>query len=585
VVYLAGSIAAHTSITQNTWVAPGQSLTFATGVDVASGGALNAAGRPLQINVNDATSGNAGGEILGANISIGTTADGTFTQSGGSTQIGSVIAGAAAGRTGRLDVTGGSIQGSQLTLGASGGGGSSGIYTQSGGTAEFVKLSIANNSTATVSTGGQLHVAATSLIGDGSNGTFTQAGGSSNLQGDVKVGVGAGGVGALIIQNGTFVSGQTSIGDDGGTGSLQVSGGVFKPGVLLLNRFGGAPATATVTGGEVQTTNLQFLFPAVLAQSGGTVTISATGAMWIRNEPGEFQYALTGGTYNTPSLRVSKTNASSVAASGKTGGLAQTGGTSNIKSLTIDSTGTVNVTGGTMNINSKLDLRGVMDFGGGSAHLNINQGAFASFVAGQLLAANNATFTGANGSLMSFKDQAQYDSVGTVTSSGLIHIAGQQLVIPQNQSVGGSGTIEGDVQNNGSIAPGSSPGAIAVTGNYTQAQTGSLLMEIAGVGPENFDALNITGGANLDGLLNVSLLDGFVPSASDSFAILTAGSLSGAFDNVAGGHLDITGGTFDVAYSPGGVTLSNFQAVPEPGTISVILLGITAAGVRRRYRR
>jgi len=583
VVYMSGNIAAHTSIAQNTWVAPGQSLTFESGVDIAAGGTLNAAGQTLQIRVNDATSGNAGGAIVGGNISIGTTANGAFTQSGGSMQVGSVIAGASATRTGQLEVTGGTLQGNQLTLGPAGGG--TGAYSQSGGNADFVNLSVANNSAATVSGTGQLHVAGTSIIGNGGNGTFTQAGGSTNLQGDVKIGAGAGGVGTLVVQDGTLVSGQTFIGIDGGVGSLQVSGGVFKPTALALNRFGGAPATVAITGGQVQTNTIQFLFPAVVTQSGGTVTTSATSNLWLKNEPGEFQYALLSGTLTAPSVLISKTNASPVAASGKVGGFAQSGGTSNIKSLTIESAGTANVTGGTMNINSKLDLRGVLDFGGGSAHLNVNQSAFASFVAGQLLAANNATFTGASGSLMSFKDQAQYNSVGTVTSQGLIHIAGQNLVIPQNQSVGGSGTIEGDVTNNGSIAPGSSPGAITVDGSYTQASSGALLMEIAGTGPENFDSLAITGAASLDGLLNISLLDGFLPSATDSFAILTAGSLSGTFDNVSGNKINFTGGTFDVAYSPSGVTLSNFQAVPEPLGIALIGLATTALSVRRKRRR
>jgi hypothetical protein len=584
VVYMSGNIAAHTSITQNTWVAPGQSLTFETGVDIAASGTLNAAGQTLQIRVNDATSGNAGGAIVGGNISIGTTANGTFTQSGGSTQVGSIIAGANATRTGRLDVTGGTLQGNQLTLGPSGGG--TGVYTQGGGTADFVNLNVANNSTATVSGTGQLHVAATSIIGDGSTGTFTQAGGSTNLQGDLKIGAGSGGVGTLVVQDGTLVTGSTFIGIDGGVGSLQVSGGVFKPTALALNRFAGAPPTVTITGGLVQTNTIQFLFPAVVTQSGGTVTTGATSNLWLKNEPGEFQYALSNGTLNAPSVLISKTNAAPVAASGKVGGFAQSGGTSNIKSLTIESTGTANVTGGTMNINSKLDLRGALDFGGGNTHLNVNSSAFASFVAGQLIAANNATFTGASGSLMSFKDQAQYDSVGTVTSQGLIHIAGQDLVIPQNQSVGGSGTIEGDVTNNGSLAPGSSPGAITVDGSYTQAASGLLLMEIAGIEPENFDSLAITGPASLDGLLNVSLLDGFLPSATDSFSIVTANSLSGTFDNVSGNKIGFTGGTFDVAYSPTGVTLSNFQAVPEPGGVALIALAMTAVGVRRqRIRR
>ena len=206
----------------------------------------------------------------------------------------------------------------------------------------------------------------------------------------------------------------------------------------------------------------------------------------------------------------------------------------------------------------------------------------AQVVKGQLLAANNATFTGANGSLISFKDQAQYDSVGHINSSGIVHIAGQPVVVQQNQSIGGSGTIEGNVTNNGTIAPGASPGALEINGSYTQAATGSLLMEIAGTDAELFDTLSATGPASLDGLLNVALLDGFVPSASDSFRILSASSVSGTFDNVVGGTIAFSDGQFNVAYSPSGVTLSNFAPVPEPGAFALIGLAMTTAIARRR---
>jgi len=75
-----------------------------------------------------------------------------------------------------------------------------------------------------------------------------------------------------------------------------------------------------------------------------------------------------------------------------------------------------------------------------------------------------------------------------------------------------------------------------------------------------------------------------VPSASDQFPILTAASRSGAFANVVGGHLNFGGGQFDVLYSPTGVTLTNFQPVPEPAA-GVALFAAVASSMLRRARR
>ena len=584
VVYLSGNVAAHTSIAQETWVAPGQSLTFDTGIDVASTGALNSAGRPLQINVNDATSGNAGGTILGGNIAVATTADGTFTQTAGSTQVGNIVAGAAATRTGTVNLTGGTLQASTLSLG---GGGGTGVYTQSGGTANLVQLAITNNSAATVS-GGQLVAVGVSTIGGsgGGTGTFTQAGGATSLNGEVRVGVGAGASGRLVVSDGTLLAGLTRLGADGGTGTLEISGnGVFKPSILIVNHITGAGASAAMSGGQLEATSIQFLGAGVFSQSGGAVTTSPLGTLVVDTRAGgDTQYVISGGSLTAGAIRIGKTNAAPLPGSGKAGGFVQSGGVVNVKSLTVLAAGTLDAAGGAMNVGASLDLGGTLDYGGSSAQLNVGTNAFASFVRGNLLAANNATFSGANGSLMSFKDQAQYNSVGTVNSSGLIHIAGQPLVIEENQSIGGSGTIEGNVTNEGTIAPGASPGALGINGSYTQASTGALLMEIAGIAVEEFDTLTSVGPATLDGTLNVALLDDFVPSATDSFRIISASSLSGAFDNVIGGAVSFAGGRFDVAYAPNGVTLSNCTAVPEPGGVAMIAFGAVAATIRRRGR-
>jgi len=87
------------------------------------------------------------------------------------------------------------------------------------------------------------------------------------------------------------------------------------------------------------------------------------------------------------------------------------------------------------------------------------------------------------------------------------------------------------VQQGGTLAAGASPGATSITGNYTLEAGGALEVELAGTGTPGiaYDHYDIMGLATLDGTLDVKLLDGFVPSAGDSFAFLTG---EGGFDGI-----------------------------------------------------
>ena len=74
---------------------------------------------------------------------------------------------------------------------------------------------------------------------------------------------------------------------------------------------------------------------------------------------------------------------------------------------------------------------------------------------------------------------------------------------------------------------------ITVDGDYTQTADGILTLELAGITPTTlYDQLAITGNALLDGTLNVSLIDPFVPVAGDSFTVLTYLSRTGTFDAI-----------------------------------------------------
>lgn len=118
--------------------------------------------------------------------------------------------------------------------------------------------------------------------------------------------------------------------------------------------------------------------------------------------------------------------------------------------------------------------------------------------------------------------------------------------------------FEGDLSNlGGSLAPGTdeAAGATIVTGDYNQHADAKLTIGIGGTSPGGtHDLGNVLGDGNLDGLLELSLLEGFTPDAAEVFTVLAADTLTGFFDNVnSGQRLETTEGrgSFVVNYGIG----------------------------------
>jgi len=161
----------------------------------------------------------------------------------------------------------------------------------------------------------------------------------------------------------------------------------------------------------------------------------------------------------------------------------------------------------------------------------------------------------------------------------------------------GSGTINGNAINGGSIGPGQSPGILTVAGNYTQTEFGTLHIEIGGLfAGDEYDVLNIGGDAFLGGVLDVDLYDFggglFAPSLGDTFDFLTAETIMGEFDllslmglgNGLGWQLDYLYdeiGTTDVAR----LTIVEVSAVPVPAAVWLFGSGLIGlAGIARRKK-
>jgi hypothetical protein len=154
----------------------------------------------------------------------------------------------------------------------------------------------------------------------------------------------------------------------------------------------------------------------------------------------------------------------------------------------------------------------------------------------------------------------------TVLAGGAISKSGAALEI-RGGLLTGFGTITGNVQVGscsttpcgGTLAPGASPGQLAIDGEYTQAADGTLAIELGGATPiAEHDLLTVSGTASLDGSLSVMFLNGFTPGPGQSFTILTAGTVNGSFAAV------------ELINPPPGLAMN---VVYEPGQVRLVVPG------------
>ena len=181
--------------------------------------------------------------------------------------------------------------------------------------------------------------------------------------------------------------------------------------------------------------------------------------------------------------------------------------------------------------------------------------------------------------------------------AGFTKLVNGDLIFARNAnfsggSLVGTGTITGNVSNTGAtVRPGNSPGTLTINGNYTHGSDARLVIEIAGLADGEFDVLDITGTATLNGgTLEVILLPGDydIPMLTD-FDVLRAGTLIGSFSEFILPTDEFGVPLFAATPDPltGDFTLTALQditAVPEP-TAALLLACGSLVLLRRHSRR
>jgi T5SS/PEP-CTERM-associated repeat protein len=163
----------------------------------------------------------------------------------------------------------------------------------------------------------------------------------------------------------------------------------------------------------------------------------------------------------------------------------------------------------------------------------------------------------------------------TVTVLGTINFA---------DPVSGAGQFfgPGTANFNGGYNPGNSPAAVGFEGDVGFGSVNTLQIELGGTTPgSQYDRLSIAGGASLNGALNVSLINGFTPSAGQSFNIFDWGSVSGTFSSI---HLPSLAGlnwNMTLLYTTGELSVTGPASLPGDfnvdGAINAIDIDLLAA--------
>ena len=378
--------------------------------------------------------------------------------------------------------------------------------------------------TANIDNSGALNINESLTLPKG-GGTFTNSGTTTIATGESLASAAANQVwsqdGGAMVADGPLTLGASTFNQNGGTLNLastfSMVGGVFNSnggevsGTLTLDDSSLTFGTTTATGTPT------FIMQGPVPTLSGNVPVGST--VWVQgsNIGGAANLTAADGFSNFGAIRIESIDAPHVSELTVTTG-------------TLSNLGTIDVNlgaGGPRKITANIDNNG---------GLNVNLSISLPKAGGTFT--NSGTTTVASGSTLTFSGSSFNNAPGgTIQGGGIISVPSATFV------------------NAGSVGPGSSPGALTITGSYTQTASGALDVEIGGLASgTQFDVLNVTGAATLDGALNLSVVGGFAPGDTESFRILTFASRSGDFATKNGLSLG-AGRFFDPVFDATGLTL------------------------------
>lgn len=413
---------------------------------------------------------------------------------------------------------------------------------------------------------------AVSLSSTGGGGTFnTDTGTTLTLSGGVS---GAGaldkiGAGTLILAAPSTYTGGTTV----SAGTLQGVAGSGIQGDVVNNATVVLTGSYQIYGGDMSGTG-NVVIQGVVGLA-GTNTYSGTTTVAAGNELGAL---------SPNGLSPNSTIILDGALGDSVGGFV---GDQTIGALSGGSTGTVQTAGYILTTganNASTTFAGQFLAGSGGL-VKVGTGTFTLSGTGSTLTGNlgvqggTLSLTGDLASATTTVDSGATLSVdGTLTSPTVTVAAGGFLV-------GGLGTtpgnIIGDVTVDGTIAPGHSPGIIAISGSYTQGATGTYVANVGGNGTgtvvagTDYDRIAVsgtTGAASLAGSLQVVQNGGLYVAGTTYDIITTTGGITGNFTSITGNVISPFITLSNAAAAGGGVVGNDYRLVVVRSAYNTVAL-------------
>lgn len=377
--------------------------------------------------------------------------------------------------------------------------------------------------------------------------------------------------GAVNIGGGTIVTGTSQGG--GTTGYLgSVIGGrtvtVGAGATLDLranNIFGGSGKTAAtipnivLNGGTLSSTRFNII--GNVTMNGGTLTQSAT-------DSGGYQgYQFLG------NVTVGGSSASTISTGNGKANHLRGGATTVFEVADATSSSTADLTVSAPLTNGSGDYAGT--------------GSLEKTGAGTMALTGTNTYTGtttvtagtlAIGATGSIATSSQINLAATTTLDVSAVTGGWTLGAAQTLT--GVGTVLGNTTVLGDLRTGNSAGTLSVSGDLGLGLGSDWFVEIGGTAPLDIDKLLVSGVLTAGGNINLSLINGFAPTAGQSFDIADFASLTNS-----GYVFDFSSAGLSPGLSWDTSTFANngvVSVVPEPSALLLAALGMGGLVLRRR---
>jgi len=375
-------------------------------------------------------------------------------------------------------------------------------------------------------------------------------------------------------------AGELSVSAFGSDSTLSINGNlaqntplVLDDGQLNVSSGGGFSGVIEWAGANIQTIG-----------SGAGVSLHGAGSL-IRNSSG-----------NTDALADLESNEGFFAVSDRdftTTGNFSNAGYLGVSAFSSDSTLSINgnlaqntplvLDAGQLSVAGRYGFSGVMEWDGANIQTIGSSAGVSLYGAGSFIrnsSGNTDALAGLESNEGSFSlFDRNFTTAGNFSNSGHLQVSNGTL----------AAAAGGDFSNSGYLQVSNGTVATAAGGDFSLSSTSTLVLEISD--ESDFGAIEATGLITLDGEIVVILnLRNGVPAVenSDVFTVISGTGITGMFYNITSGEriFDQSGGySFLYTATSNNVTLSDFAAIPEPSTYTLLALGALTILTAMRRRR